>query len=152
MWRPIVSILSLIVLIWPAYAQSCSVSAPTLSFTPYHAFSGSNSTASTNITVSCSGLLFIGASYDVQLGGGQSGSINARKMIQASSGNQLSYQVYNTSGQVWGNGVQGVMISDYFLLGLLTRSRTHAISGVIPANQLVNHGAYKDSVVMTIIW
>ncbi len=152
MWRLIVLVLSLTVPICPALAQSCSVSSTPLSFTPYHAFSGNASTGSATVTVSCSGLLFVGASYEVRLGGGQSGSIPARKMKQASSGQELGYQVYTPSAQVWGNGVQGSTINDFFLLGLLARSRTYPITATIPANQQVNSGSYSDAVTMTIIW
>lgn len=152
MWRLIVLFFALIVPVWPALAQSCGVSATPMSFTPYHAFSGAASTGSATVTVSCSGLLFVGATYEVRLGGGQSGDINARAMLQASSGNELTYQVYTPSGQVWGNGVQGATINDFFLLGLFARSRNHPITGTIPANQQVNSGNYADAVTMTVIW
>lgn len=152
MWRLIVLVLTLIVPVWPALAQSCGVSATPMSFTPYHAFSGNASTGSATVTVSCSGLLFVGASYEVRLGGGQSGDISGRAMLQASSGNELNYQVYTQSGQVWGNGVQGSTINNFFLLGLFTRSRNHPITGTIPANQQVNSGSYADAVTMTVIW
>lgn len=152
MWRPIVLALSLFVLACPALAQSCGVSSTPLSFTPYNAFSGNASTGSATVTVSCSGLLFLGASYEVRLGGGQANNITARKMKQASSGNELAYQVYLQSGQDWGNGVQGSTINDFFLLGLFSRSRSYPITATIPANQQVNSGSYADSVTMTIIW
>lgn len=152
MWRLIVLSLSLFVPICPALAQSCSVVSTPLSFPAYHAFSGNTATTTADVTVTCTGLLFVGASYDVRLGGGQSGSIPSRKMRQASSGSELGYQVYTQSGQVWGNGVQGSVLQGSFLLGLLTRSRVHPISATIPANQQVNAGAYSDAVTMTVIW
>lgn len=152
MWRVIVLILSGFVPVWPALAQSCGVSATPMSFTPYHAFSGNPSTASSTVTVSCTGLLFVGATYEVRLGGGQSGNIAARRLRQAATGSELAYQVYTQSGQVWGNGVQGATINDFFLLGLLNRSRAHPITGTIPANQQVNSGSYADAVTMTVIW
>jgi spore coat protein U-like protein len=152
MWRLIVLVLTLSVPVLPVFAQSCGVSATPMSFTPYHAFSGNASTGSATVTVSCTGLLFVGATYEVRLGGGQSGNINGRAMLQPSSGNQLNYQVYTQSGQVWGNGVQGSTINDFFLLGLFARSRNHPITGTIPANQQVNSGNYADAVTMTVIW
>lgn len=152
MMRLIVLVLTLFVSVCPAFAQTCSVSSTPLSFTPYQAFSGNPSTASATVTVSCTGLLFVGATYDVRLGGGQAASIPARKMKQASSGNQLGYQVYIQSGQVWGDGVQGSTINDFFLLGLLTRSHSHPITATVPSGQQVNSGEYSDSVVMTIVW
>lgn len=152
MWRLIVLALSAFVPICPALAQSCSVASTPISFPAYHAFSGNASATTANVTVSCTGLLFIGASYNVQLGGGQSGSITSRKMRQASTSSELGYQVYTQGGQVWGNGVQGSTIQGSFVLGLLTRSRVHPISATIPAGQQVNTGEYKDSVTMTVIW
>ena len=136
----------------PAFGQSCSVVSTPLSFPAYHAFSGNPSNATADVTVTCTGLLFVGATYSVQLGGGQSGSIPSRKMRQASSGSELGYQVYTQSGQVWGNGVQGSTLQGAFLLGLLTRNRVHPISATIPAGQQVNAGAYSDAVTMTVIW
>lgn len=107
---------------------------------------------SATVNVSCTGLLFLGATYEVRLGGGQSGNINARKMQQASSGHELGYQIYLDNGQVWGNGVQGSTINDFFLLGVFARNRNHSITGTIPANQQVNSGNYSDAVTMTVIW
>ncbi|MFN4184598.1 MAG: spore coat U domain-containing protein [Hyphomonas sp.] len=152
MWRLIALVVSLIVLVCPALAQSCSVSSTPMSFTPYHAFSGNSSTGSATVNVTCSGLLFVGATYEVRLGSGQSGDINDRKMRQVSSGSELGYQIYLESGQVWGNGVQGSTINNFFLLGLFTRNRNHSITGTIPANQQVNSGNYSDAVTMTVIW
>ena len=152
MWRLIVLLFVVAGPVLPAFAQTCGVSATPLSFTPYNAFSGNASTGNATVTVSCSGLLVVGAVYEVRLEGGQSGNINSRAMLQASSGNQLNYHVYTQSGQVWGDGVQGSTINSIFLLGVLSRSRNHPITGTIPANQQVNSGGYADAVTMTVIW
>jgi spore coat protein U-like protein len=136
-----------------AHVQSIGRGSATLrSFTPCHAFSGNASKGSATVTVSCSDLQFVGASYEVRLGGGQSGEISGRAMLQASSGNEHNYQVYRQSGQVWGNGVQGSTINNFFLLGLCTRSRNRPITGTILANHHVNSGSYADAVTMTVIW
>ncbi|MFN3609550.1 MAG: spore coat U domain-containing protein [Hyphomonas sp.] len=152
MWRLIVLFLSLSVPICPALAQGCSVSAPALSFPSYNAFSGNPSTTNTTLTVGCTSLLMLAISYEVRLGGGQSGNILGRRLRQASSGNELNYQVYTPSAQVWGNGTQGQSISGFFLLGIGYRSATHQITGTIPAGQQVNQGTYNDALVMTIIY
>lgn len=152
MWRLIVLAVSACVTICPANAQGCSVSAPALSFPAYHAFSGSPSAATTTLTVGCTSLVLLAISYEVRLGAGQSGNIMDRRLAQASSGNELAYQVYTPSTQVWGDGTQGQSISGFFLLGVGYRSATHQISATIPASQQVNEGAYSDALVMTIIY
>lgn len=152
MWRLMILLFPLLAAIPPAHAQGCTVSAPALSFPAYHAFSGNPSTANTTLTVGCTSLVMLAISYEVRLGGGQSGNILDRRMEQVSSGNELSYQVYTPSLQVWGNGTQGQSISGFFLLGIGYRSATYQISGTIPAGQVVNQGAYDDDLVMTIIY
>lgn len=151
MFRSMILALSALVPVCPAIAQ-CAVSAPALSFPAYQAFSGSASNASTTLTVGCNALLTLFLVYDVRLSSGQSGTILDRRMLQASSGNNLRYQVYRPGGQVWGNGVQGQSISGSIPLGIGYVTHTFSITATIPANQQVNAGAYSDSLVMTIIY
>jgi spore coat protein U-like protein len=137
-----------------ARAQSCTVSAPTMSFPPYNAFSGNVSDASSVVTTTCTGLLFIGVSYEVRLDGGQVGNILGRKMRQGVSSHELGYQVYLNAGRttVWGNGVQGSVYTGAMLLGVFSRTHTRTVYGRISASQQVNSGDYADGPVMTIIY
>lgn len=82
-----------------ARAQSCSVSATTLDFPAYNSFSGAVSDASSVVTTTCTGLLFVGVSYEVRLDGGQAGNILGRKMRQGASVHELGYQVYLNAGR-----------------------------------------------------
>jgi len=138
----------------PARAQSCSVSATTMSFAPYNAYSGLTVDATSMVTMTCTGLLFIGVAYEVRLDGGQEANIAARKMRQGATANKLAYQIYLNSGYstVWGDGVQGSSFSGTMLLGLFSRTQTRTVYGRIPASQQVNSGNYSDGPVMTIIY
>lgn len=138
----------------PAVAAGCTVSATSMSFAPYNAYSGLAVDATSTVTVTCTGLLFVGVSYEVRLDGGQDGNILARKMAQGATAHELGYQVYLDSGRstVWGNGVQGSSFSGSMLLGLFSRTHTRTVYGRIPASQQVNAGSYGDTPVMTIIY
>lgn len=137
-----------------ARAQSCTVSATTMSFPAYNAFSGNVSDASSVVTTTCSGILFIGVSYEVRLDGGQAGNILGREMRQGVTNHELGYQVYLNAGRttVWGNGVQGSVYTGSMLLGLFSRTHTRTVYGRIPASQQVNSGDYADEPVMTVIY
>lgn len=151
--RYLLAILAFIASAGAAQAQACSVSATTMGFPAYNAFSGSPADATSTVTVTCTGLLFIGVTYNVQLDGGQEGNILARKMQQG-PGNKLAYQVYLDSGRTtpWGNGVQGSTFGGTMLLGLFSRTNTRTVYGRIPASQHVQSGDYSDGPVMTVIY
>lgn len=137
-----------------ARAQSCTVSATTMGFPPYNAFSGNVSDASSVVTTTCTGLLFVGVTYEVRLDGGQASNILGRKMRQGVTSHELGYQVYLNAGRttVWGNGVQGSAFTGTMLLGLFSRTHTRTVYGRIPASQQVNSGDYADGPVMTVIY
>lgn len=106
------------------------------------------------VTTTCSGLLFIGVSYEVCLDGGQAGNILGREMRQGVTSHELGYQVYLNAGHtmVWGNGVQGNIYTWTMLLSLLTRTRNRTVYGRLPASQPVDSGDYADSPVITVIY
>lgn len=137
-----------------ARAQSCTVSATTMSFPAYNAFAGTVSDASSVVTTTCAGLLFVGVSYEVRLDGGQASDILGRKMRQGASSHELGYQVYLNAGRttVWGNGVQGSVYTGSMLLGVFSRTHTRTVYGRIPASQQVNSGDYAEGPVMTVIY
>lgn len=137
-----------------ARAQSCTVSATTMSFPAYNAFSGNVSDASSVVTTTCTGLLFLGVTYEVRLDGGQSANILGRKMRRGATSDELGYQIYLNAGRttIWGNGVQGTSFTGSMLLGLFSRTSTRTVYGRIPAGQQVNSGDYADAPVMTIIY
>lgn len=137
-----------------AQAQSCSVTATPMAFASYNAFSGLNVEATSTVSTTCSGILFVGVTYEVRLDGGQEANILTRKMRQGVTSNKLGYQVYLNAGrtQVWGNGVQGSSYTGTMLLGLFSRTQTRTVYGRIPSGQQVNTGDYTDGPVMTVIY
>ncbi|MEQ9506519.1 MAG: spore coat U domain-containing protein [Hyphomonas sp.] len=140
--------------VFGASAQSCTVSATAMGFAPYNAHSGLAVDASSVVTTTCTGLLFLGVSYEVRLDGGQEADILARKMRLGVSGNTLGYQIYLNAGRtnVWGNGVQGSVYTGTMLLGLFARTQTRTVYGRIPGGQMVMAGDYTDGPVMTVIY
>lgn len=133
---------------------TCSASASPITFPAYNAFSGSAVDSATNVNVTCSGLLGVFVSYDVELGGGGSGSIVSRRLFENAGSDQLAYQLYTNSSrtQVWGDGIQGSTFSGSFLISIIASFRTHTAYGRIPASQLVNAGDYSDTLVMTVVF
>ena len=133
---------------------SCSASASPVTFPAYNAFSGSAVDSATNVNVTCTGLLGLLVTYDVELGGGGSGSIVSRLLFENAGSDQLAYQLYTNSSrtQVWGDGIQGATFSGSFLISIIASFRTHTAYGRIPASQVVNAGDYSDTLVMTVVF
>ena len=152
--RALIIILLLFAVAGAARAQSCTVSATPMSFPAYNAISGAASDTTSTVTTTCSGLLFVGVTYEVRLDGGQAGNILGRQMRHSTASSALNYQVYLNAGRttVWGNGVQGSSYTGSMLLGVFSRSQTRTVYGRIPASQLVTSGAYSDGPVMTVIY
>lgn len=150
----LVALFLLLIAALPAAAQSCNVSATPMSFPAYNAFNGTTAQTTSTVTVHCTGLLFVGVSYEARLGAGQSGNILSRSMAHASQPDNLGYQVRLNShaGPVWGNGTQGSVFTGTMLLGLFSRTHTQTVYGQIPASQQVHSGSYADAPVMTIIY
>jgi spore coat protein U-like protein len=140
--------------VFGASAQSCTVSATPVSFAPYNAHSGLSVDASAVVTTTCTGILFLGVTYEARLDGGQEGNILARKMKLGATSSKLGYQIYLNSGHttVWGNGVQGSVYTGTMLLGLFSRTQTRTVYGRIPGGQMVMAGDYADGPVMTVIY
>lgn len=132
---------------------NCSVSATGVAFGNYNQLDASPADAAGNVQVSCGPLLGVTVSYDITLSTGGSASYTPREM--ASGANQLQYNLYTTSGRsiVWGDGTAGTsVVSDSYLLGLLTTTRNYPVYGRIPAGQNSAAGAYADSITVTVIY
>jgi spore coat protein U-like protein len=154
MHKGVVVLLLLLMAALPAAAQSCNVSATPMLFPAYNAFSGTASQTTSTVTVTCTGLLFIGVTYEARLGPGHSGNILSRAMAHSSRPDTLGYQVRlnSHSGPVWGNGTQGSVFTGTMLLGVFSRTHTRTVYGQVPAGQQVHSGSYADAPVMTIIY
>jgi spore coat protein U-like protein len=83
--------------------------------------------------------------YKIELDGGQSNNVNARKMKNGA--NDLSYQLYTTSGRTAVIGIGASALGFQVLSG--GENGTIAIFGRIPSGQIVPAGSYSDTVNIT---
>ena len=152
--RAVILLILLLGMATAARAQSCTVSATPISFPAYNAVSGLASDAGSVVTTTCTGLVYIGVTYEVRLDAGQSGNILGRRMRHSTASSELGYQIYLNAAHttVWGDGVQGSSFTGTMLLGVLTRIETRTVYGRIPASQQVTSGTYSDAPVMTVIY
>ena len=106
------------------------------------------------VTTTCSGLMFIGVSYEVRLDGGQVGNILGREMRQGATRHEHGYQVHFDAGHttVRGNGVRGIVYPGTMLLSLFTCIQNRTVYGGLPASQPVDSGDHADSPVITVIY
>lgn len=120
--------------------NACALNGGTLAFGQYLSGQTTNLDVTGQINyANCSGTL------SFELDGGQSGDINARKMLSGSS--QLTYQLYRNSARsaIWGTGAnaQGLQL-------LQPLSGKVDVYGRIPAGQAVAAGSYTDTVNVTL--
>jgi spore coat protein U-like protein len=126
----------------------CLVSADPLSFGNYDPIDSTDTTANTNLYVTCSDT----TPYSVYLEAGLHSSSNVlnRNMLGSNSGGLLAYQLYTTSttsGPIWGDGTVG---TDY-QCGIGTGSQdTFIVYGVIPAGQTFAPDDISYTDVMTV--
>ena len=147
---------ALMLALLPGTAHSladCAVTASGVAFGNYTFTNPTPTDAAGNVQVSCSllGLLSLLVSYDILLSPGGSGSYASRKMT--SGANELQYNLYTTAGHstVWGNGTAGTsIVSDGYLLGLLTVVRNYPVYGRLPATQNTLQGIYTDTITVTV--
>jgi spore coat protein U-like protein len=143
--------LALVVLSTAARAQSCNVSATSVSFGSYNVFNASPLDATGRITVHCTGLVGLLVSYDIKLSTSLSGSYAPRQM--ASGANRLNYNLYTNATRltVWGDGSAGTsFVSGSITLVLLGVTRIHTVYGRVPALQNVSVGSYSDNITVTL--
>lgn len=130
---------------------ACTVTMPNLSFGPYDPLSAAPATTSGNAVVSCNDSP--APTVQMQLSAsGVSGTFIPRRMLEAVSGDTLSYNFYVdvAATQVWGDGTGG------------TATRTQKVNknspwsvpfyGRIAVNQNVTPGSYADTLTITIVF
>lgn len=144
----------------PAFALctilcSCLASTSSVAFGAYNPLSGSATSSTGNVAVSCGGVLGLLVPYDIALSAGGYGSYSARQM--GSGVNRLNYNLYTsgTHATVWGDGSGSTQIVSgsvtILLLGGTTQNRT--VFGRIPAGQTsVAPGSYSDTVTVTVTY
>lgn len=121
----------------------CQISAGNLNFGNY---SGVQLTSTSNISVTCTQ----NQAYDVGLNGGSNAlAVNARKMT-GPGGTVLGYGLYSDTNHTtnWGNTVG----TDTVRRNGNGNNQSLTIYGLLPANQLVQPGAYSDTITATITY
>lgn len=125
--------------------SACVVSANPLAFGNYNPTSGSNTDATTTLSVTCTS----GTSYTVGLsaGTGNGATVSARKMT--GGGNTLNYALYQDSARStnWGN-TPGTDTPASATAG--ASAATLTVYGRITGGQNVPAGTYTDSVTVTV--
>lgn len=125
--------------------SACVVAANPLAFGNYNPTSGSNTDATTTLSVTCTS----GTSYTVGLsaGTGSGATVSARKMT--GGGNTLNYALYQDSARStnWGN-TPGTDTPASATAG--ASAATLTVYGRITAGQNVPAGTYTDSVTVTV--
>jgi len=131
---------------------TCTIAASTFNLGTYAPLSGSATSGTGTVSVTCSALLAgLNVSYVISLNAGSSGTFTARTM-QFSSYN-LNYNIYTTAAHttVWGDGTAGTgTISDSYNLALTSTTKNYTTYGLIPASQNVKPGTYSDSITATV--
>jgi len=131
---------------------TCTISASTFNLGSYAPLSGSATSNTGTVSVTCTALLAsLDVSYVISLNAGSSGTFTARTM-QFSSYN-LNYNIYTTAAHttIWGDGTAGTgTISDTYSLSSNSTTRNYTTYGLIPASQNVTPGAYSDAITATV--
>jgi spore coat protein U-like protein len=125
--------------------SSCGVSASDLAFGNYAASSGTATTASTALSITCTSAL----PYTIALDGGTTtSSVTARAMAD-SGAHQLTYGLYtsNAYSTAWGDGTGGTSTVAGTGSGAV---QSVTVYGRIPAAQFVAAGSYTDRVTVTV--
>ena len=141
---------------WQAYAATCNtvarpltVTATNLTFGTYNASSGTPTTSTMAVTVSC----VFGAdtlpAFVAALSKGVAPTYNPRQMALAA--NRLNYNIFNqnTYTTIWGDGTGGTLTRSY---GGGGNSAAGTGYGRITTGQYVTPGNYTDTITATITY
>lgn len=132
-------------LAWSAPAAAdCTISAfKPVVFGSYNVYSSAPLDTTGSFTYSCT----LGSQIQVDINGGGSGDINARRMSRTGGGTTLSYQLYRdpTRLLLWGNTAttrMGPILGSIVPVEIFIYAR-------VPAQQDVEVGSYTDSITLT---
>lgn len=156
---PFLLLLLLLALTRPAQALcvsplcSCSVSTTAMNFLAVNPLGGPHDSTGT-VRVSCGGVAGLLIPYRVEIGGGQSGDITARRL--KSGVHLMAYNLYSDAARqvLWGTTSVGTAVESGILLDVLGLSpaNVHTVYGRIPGGQMVAPGSYSDSLVVTVTY
>lgn len=123
---------------------SCqNLSAGALAFGTYDPLSGSTTTGTSTVTVTCTQ----DAAYTISLNAGTSGSLSTRTMTSGS--NTLNYNLYKDASYttIWGDGTGS---SEQLSATGNGTAQSATVYGRIPASQNVGIGSYSDTITVTV--
>lgn len=134
------------------FGCTCTVTASDIAFDDFNPLVAGEETAIGEIDIDCAGLLSIGGGVTVEIGPGQWGVTNARKM-RSGAGDLIDYNIYQPGSQVsvWGAGAQAVQINGGLLV-LGSWSAQRDMVARLQANPVMKPGDYADAVVVRVIW
>lgn len=131
---------------------ACTASTQPVSFGAYSPQDVAATDSTGQVSVACTGgLVSALVNYTIRLSPGSAGSYAPRRMLQGA--NALAYNLYTHALRttVWGDGSAGTaVVTDGYLLGILTVTRNYPVYGRLPARQNVVAGAFADSIVVTV--
>jgi spore coat protein U domain-containing protein, fimbrial subunit CupE1/2/3/6 len=139
---------------FPAHAvlESCAISATSVAFGSYDPLSAAPADVAGTVSMTCTvTLVAAGASWNIRLSVGGSGSYAPRRM--ASGGNFLNYNLYTNAGRttVWGDGTGGTSyISGSQTLLIGNTAFNYPVYGRIPVAQDRPSGSYTDTIIVTL--
>lgn len=125
-----------------AWAVTCTVSSPGVSFGSYNTFSAVNLDITGTVTVTCTSAT--PATISLSTG---AGTYAARKMT--SGARILNYNLYTNAARttVWGDGTAGTSTG-----ASNGTNVTRTVYGRIPALQNAFVGSYSDAIIVTIVY
>lgn len=124
-------------------ASECETQAAVLDFGAAGTL-GATRRASAVLNVRCTA----GKPYQIVLDAGKHGSVAARKMRNAATGETIAYSLSNSAGgERWGDGTLGTLVHRSVGSGMLDSVTIH---GTVPAQQTPSPGSYQDTVTVTI--
>jgi spore coat protein U-like protein len=129
-----------------ARAQSCTISATSVSFGNYNVFNGSPLDSTGRITYRCNAQA---SNITVALTRGGSSTFSPRRMFKGAE--VLTYNLFRNAGRtnIWGDGTSGTSV--YSRANPPNNSNVNlTVYGRVPAGQDVSAGTYTDTVTAVI--
>lgn len=134
---------------------SCNVTASTMNFGSINPLLNTETTAQSDVSVSCTGIIDAVPVVYARIGAGTHGTV-ANRRLQSTTGQQLGYNIYSSPNHttVLGEGVGGypMLAISGGLVSLGAWNTTVTIHGRIAPTTTARPGHYSDTVVVRIDW
>lgn len=133
---------------------TCSIgSANLLTFGNLNPYDYSTKTTTLTVRVKCTNIdSTSNVSYSLAFDAGKnSKTTQNRVMVRAK--NKLSYNIYSSTLQILGNGLNDKLTNSYTLIGAgNSQTDTFQVSGTIPVQPLAIPGTYNDRITVTLTY